>query len=482
MENITENKKILCGWGRRNITPPAPVPLQGQFHMRIPTHTNDPLYATAFAVCNEGEEPVVWCSVDLVEILSGVLDEITALIREAFPTFTRDRLIVSTIHTHTAPGIYNNAMIELWGEAFDITELPDGVMSPDEYREKYFVPLVASACVDAINTLAPAGVAPELGHAVLGHPRRVTYRDGTSAMYGGTDTYNFDFLEGCNDNGVEMLYVFDGRDELSGVIMSFHCPAQVLEMQEYYSADFVGYFRMQLEAMLGREIPVLPLIGFAGNIAPRDLVRRNRGEPDMHEIPGANELGRRLLVCFTEHYDHARGNIIREAPVKHSTDILQLPLRTVSGEEYREAQKSYSEILERAGGTVEALRNSDAGTRMDSSWHAGVINRYKRQQQSTIYDTRVHALRIGCCAFITNPFELYIEYGLRMRARSKAEYTFTAELTDDCAAYLPTPVAEASGSYSTQVSNCIVTSRGGEILTEISIRMINELFDEDTNR
>ena len=275
-----------------------------------------------------------------------------------------------------------------------------------------------------------------------------------------------------------MLYVFDEKDELSGVIMSFHCPAQVLEMQEYYSADFVGYFRMQLEAMLGRDIFVLPLIGFAGNIAPRDLVRRNRGEPDMHEIPGANELGRRLLMCFAEHYDHARSSIVREAVVRHTYDVLQLPLRTVSGEEYREAQKKFDEILSRAGGTIEALRASDAGTRMDSSWHAGVINRYKRQQKSTIYDTGVHALRIGECAFITNPFELYIEFGLRMRARSKAEYTFTAELTDGCGAYLPTPIAEASGSYSTQVSNCFVTSAGGEILTEVSIRMINDLFED----
>ena len=145
-------------------------------------------------------------------------------------------------------------MNEIWGEAFDIIGLPEGVMSPDEYRVKYFVPLVASACVDAINTLAPAGLSPELGHAVVGHPRRVTYRNGVSAMYGGTDDYNFDTLEGCNDNGVEMLYVFDEKDDISGIIMSFHCPAQVLEMQEYYSADFVGYFRMQLEAMIGRDI------------------------------------------------------------------------------------------------------------------------------------------------------------------------------------------------------------------------------------
>lgn len=472
-----EKKRIYCGWGRRNITPPQPSPLQGQFHVRIPTHTNDPLYATAFAVCTEGELPVVWCSADIVEIVGSTLDEITAEIQKFIPDFTRDRLIVGTIHTHTGPGLFANAMNECWGEAFEV-ETPEGCMPPDEYRVKFFVPLVAAACVEAIEKLAPSGVASELGHAVLGHPRRVTYRDGSSVMYGNTNEYGFDCFEGCNDNSVEMLYTFNEKDELSGAILNFHCPAQVLEMQEYYSADFVGYFRMQLEALLGYELPVLPIIGDAGNIAPRDLVRRNRGEPDMHEIPGAKELGRRLCVCFAEHVDHASQNICHEVEFAHKFDILQLPLRTVTETEYREAKAAYDAILERVGG-VEALRNSDAGTRMDSSWHAGVVNRYKRQQESTLCDTPVHALRIGDCAFVTNPFELYIEYGLRTRARSKAIHTFTAELTDGCLAYLPTPVAVASKSYSAMVSNCVASCEAGELLTEISIRMINDMFDEE---
>lgn len=471
-----EKKRLYCGWGRRDITPPKPTPLQGQFNLRIPTHTNDPLYATAFAVCSEGEKPIVWCSVDIVEILVEATEEIAAEISKLVPGFTRERLIISTIHTHTGPHLFSDAMEFMWGDAFNLVT-PEGCMTPEEYRIKYFVPLVAAACAEALNTLAPSGVASELGHAVLGHPRRVTYRDGSSVMYGNTNDYGFDCLEGCNDNGVELLYVFDGQDQLNGAVVNFHCPAQVLEMNEYFSADFVGYFRMQLEKQLGRELPILAIIGNAGNIAPRDLVRRNRGEPDMHEIPGAAELGRRLCVCFCEHIEHAQNHIIHEAEFGHKFDTLQLPMRTVTTSEYSDAKKAYDEILKKVGGTVEALQNADAATKMDSSWHAGIIKRYERQQKCTIYDTPVHALRIGDCAFITNPFELYIEYSLRMRARSKAEHTFTAELTDDCAAYLPTPNAVASKSYSAMVSNCMVTCEAGELLTEISIRMINSMWE-----
>ena len=86
-------------------------------------------------------------------------------------------------------------------------------------------------------------------------------------------------------------------------------------------------------------------------------------------------------------------------------------------------------------------------------------------------------MRIGDSAFITNPFELYIEYGMRMRARSKAIHTFIAQLTDDGAGYLPTPEAVLAKSYSTGVGSCLVSCEGGEMLTETSIRMINSLFD-----
>ena len=59
----------------------------------------------------------------------------------------------------------------MWGDAFKLVT-PEGCMTPEEYRLKYFVPLVAAACTEALNSLSPSGVASELGHAVLGHPRR----------------------------------------------------------------------------------------------------------------------------------------------------------------------------------------------------------------------------------------------------------------------------------------------------------------------
>jgi len=38
----------------------------------------------------------------------------------------------------------------------------------------------------------------------------------------------------------------------------------------------------------------------------------------------------------------------------------------------------------------------------------------------------------------TNPFELFLDYGMRIKARSKALQTFVVQLACDSSGYLPT--------------------------------------------
>ena len=100
--------------------------------------------------------------------------------------------------------------------------------------------------------MKPAGISPVLGHAVIGHCRRVVYRDGTSKMYGNTNTYNFERSEGPSDNSIEYIFVYDEKKNLTGLVMNVCCPAQVVENKCVCSADYVGAFRRQLAEKTGR--------------------------------------------------------------------------------------------------------------------------------------------------------------------------------------------------------------------------------------
>jgi len=71
---------------------------------------------------------------------------------------------------------------------------------------------------------------------------------------------------------------------------------------------------------------------------------------------------------------------------------------------------------------------------------------------------------------------LFIEYGMRMAARSKALQTFTVQLSGDEAGYLPTARAVRGGGYSARVYSGIVGPIGGQQLVEETVRTINDLW------
>ncbi len=78
----------------------------------------------------------------------------------------------------------------------------------------------------------------------------------------------------------------------------------------------------------------------------------------------------------------------------------------------------------------------------------------------------------------TSPFELYTDYGTRIRCRSRALQTFLVQLADGSGNgfYLPTRRALAAGHYSAQIKSCWVGPEGGDQLVERSVAVINELF------
>ena len=70
--------------------------------------------------------------------------------------------------------------------------------------------------------------------------------------------------------------------------------------------------------------------------------------------------------------------------------------------------------------------------------HAGTIRRYHQQQFTEIYPIEYHVIRFGDIAMVTNPFELFLDYANRMKARSYAEQTFIVQLCCGGGLYLPT--------------------------------------------
>jgi len=86
-----------------------------------------------------------------------------------------------------------------------------------------------------------------------------------------------------------------------------------------------------------------------------------------------------------------------------------------------------------------------------------------------------HVIRLGDVAICTNPFELFTDYGVRIKARSKALQTFVIQLAGP-GTYLPTERAVKGGHYSAIVQSNLVGPEGGQVLVDRTVEILDELW------
>jgi hypothetical protein len=272
---------------------------------------------------------------------------------------------------------------------------------------------------------------------------------------------------------VELLYFWNEVNELSGIAINVCCPSQVVEHKRFISADYWGEVRKEIRRRHSDNIFILPLCGSAGDQSPRDLVRRGRGDKDMYDLEGMKEIGTRIADAVDRKLDIARNNINKSVCFRHIVEEVKLPLRLVNISQVEIAKKEYEN----------AIQELKAGRKLDKGFKSGrlhspigIIRRYEEQQKSQFYCIELHVIRIGDIAIATNPFELFLDYGLQIKARSKAEQTFIVSLACDKGLYLPTSKAISGGHYSAVVSSGKVGPEGGKILVNSTVELINSMF------
>ena len=471
--NAEEKSPITIGWAVADITPSKPVPLIGQFHKRISEYVRDPLTATVLALESKNElghpEQAILISCDQVSIPGGVQNDVRNLVKEKIPDFDCTRLFLNATHTHTAPGPRKIMQ-------YDTSE-DTGIMTEMEFGE-FMIERIAEAAVQAWKGRTPGGVSWGLGHAVVGHNRRIVYSDGSAEMYGNTNTERFRTVEGPSDHGIEMLFTWDSNSRLTGMVLNVSCPSQVVESAKFVSADYWSEVRKELRKRYSNDIFVLPQCGAAGDQSPRDLPRRRRGEPDMWSEAGLMEIGRRIADAVDDVFPAARDDIKTELPFMHRVKNITLPVRRVTLEEYQEAFTVYSTYkkLQEASGAGIPADYSDELTRT-MGFTKAIVDRYSEQRNNPYLNFELHAVRIGEVAFANNPFELYLEYGMQIETRSMAEQTHIIQLSGDAAGYLPTERAIRGGGYSTHIFSTRVGPDGGTVLVEETVNLINSMWD-----
>jgi hypothetical protein len=462
--------ELLIGTAVADITPAEPVAVSGQFHLRIAKTVETPVTANVIALesLEEGlsRDVAIMVSCDLLYIPSDVLELVRKAVRARLPDLNTRKIFLNGTHTHTAPVLM-----------LDKYPIPkEGVLQVEQYRS-FLAKRVADAIVQAWNRRSEGSVTWGLSHAVVAYNRRAVYADSSARMYGKTDMAEFRNLEGYEDHDVNTLFFWNDLGELVGAVVNVSCPSQEVESRSTVNADFWHPVREALRERYGEQLCILAWTGASGDQSPH-LMYRKAADERMRKLRSLNrldEIARRIVRAVDDAYGAVKNDQHTDVSLIHKVEMIRMPMRLVTEAEYTEAK----EAVEKAAAQIE--QNSDAALReyRRMKWYGITVNRFEKQrtEPKPKYEMELHVLRIGDVAICTNSFELFTDYGIRIKARSKAVQTFVVQLVGP-GTYLPTEKAIRGGHYSAVVHSSLVGPEGGNVLVNRTLNIINSLWTE----
>ena len=430
---FAQEDQLYVGWAVANITPDKPVSLVGQLHKRISVSVQDSLNATVLAIETRGvngrKEQAIMVSCDLLFIRAQTQKKLQSVIAKKLTDFDASKLFLNATHSHTSPGFIDDEFFALYDISND-----KGVMKPSEF-ETFFIEKVTDAVVKAWKDRKPGGFSWGLGNAILSHNRRTVKFDGTAAMYGVNDP-DFSHYEGIDDNKVEMLFFWDKNRSLTGIVINTAATAQVTDGTNYISADFYHEARETIKKKYGKETFIFFQVGTAGDLTPanheyiyrraEDIMLKRKG------ITARQELANRMLQAVDEVMPYVKNDIADKLIFRHTVAKVELPVKDPPSPPF--------------------------------------------YLTDDVKPAEFHVIRLGDIAIATNPFELFMDYGLLMKVRSKAVLTLLVQLSCQHSGYLPTERAAKGSGYS--ADNYLVGPEGGYKLVEETVRRINEMWNK----
>jgi neutral ceramidase len=428
---------MLLGTAWEEITPDRPLPLLGQMHVRLGQYKRDPLTVNAVVVA-EGAQRVALISIDVCVLP----DELVRAMQQACAAqadIQAEAVIIAATHTHVAPCT---------------TDAIVGDPDPDFLARLQAA--VVSSVERAIADLEPCELFAGAGHLEhMGWNRRGMRRDGSCHMYWGSWKEDFVGIEGPRDGEVGVIFARRADGRVKSVITSFSTHPNCVEGESFYSADLPGEVRRVLRAALGDEVGVIYLTGAAGNTAP-SIMEQNpqqiqpwRGESGL--VRSGLYLGGEILKVIA-----AQTTPMPNPVLSHQQVHLPIPMREWD---------AWADLSEFRGGMLEFFEKSRA------DWP-------RLMREANPVETRLHVVRLGDAAICLNPAELYVEFGLAIKAQSPARVTLIGELGDGYVGYVPTPEAIRHGGYSaTSASHTRLVPEAGWMMVENTRALLAQAFN-----
>lgn len=450
-------QRLSAGAAMSNITPPLGEPIIGNWTEFPATHVHDELHARSL-VLDDGSSRVAIVVVDNLGIPRRVLDHAKRLAQKQ-SGIAIDRILISSTHTHSAT-----------------TARGSGREDPSEPLDGYQT-FVAQRIADgihrAVNNLEPARIAWGSGSV----PQQVFNRrwfmkagPDLANPFGGVDKVRMnppmgspDLLKpaGPTDPEVGFLSVQSATGRPIALLANYSLHYVGGVPNGHISADYFGAFARRMTALLEAGSQERPFVAMLSNGTSGDINNINfRGGQKPHP------------------------NYVRMELV--ANQVAAEVFRGMQSVEYHDAPRLAMIQRELVLSTRQPAPAMVAWAKEVLARPEGAPSRHARERiyaERTLQmaempariDVPLQALRVGEAAIVTIPFEVFVEIGLELKAKSPFPDTFVVSLANGAWGYLPTAAHHELGGYETWLGTNKVEVQAAGKIVETLAGMLREL-------
>ncbi|HIE51702.1 MAG TPA: hypothetical protein EYP85_08065 [Armatimonadetes bacterium] len=446
------DKRVTIGTARVNITPPLSIPYLGIVPRQdYFTGVHDPLWAKAWVV-DDGETSVAIITADAIGFSNQILGpgrNFTAEVRERVQALTgipAQNVMLAASHAHSTP------------ETINLTRLLD-VPAARPWLEVLKEQL-ASAAAWAANQRRAGTLKVGVGKAEgIGWNRRILGRDGRLYHYYNRPPDDQIVRWGERDPTVGVL-LFEGEDGTCSVLSNFTCHPTTVQVQPLVSADYPGAATALVEQAMPGCTACLFTQGAGGNVNPV------RGTTDFADVARYGLiLGGEILQVV----GRLRAPEVEPEPARVAVAAasVALPVRDLPPLEPAQAAYERAQEAVRQARTEEEKRG--ARLALKRAWDELDLI----QRGSEPLPAEVQVLWLGRAALVAVPGELFVEFGLEIKARSPAPQTLVVGYANDYLGYIVTPETFTEGGYEASLGPWTrVGPAGGGMVVEKAIELL----------
>lgn len=443
---------LKAAFAERDITPDIGMEMPGDYVKNYFTGFHDRCKVRV-AVFSDGAMRVALVGVDAVAVPRVVVQAARKQIQEqcGIPPAA---VLVGASHSHCSgpvhgvlPGEYDHASAFVQHLAYEMsTEADAGYMKRVENQ-------IAGAVTEANMTLVEARCGVGTGHEdKVAFNRRCRMKNGMTYTHPGHGNPDIVDYAGPTDSQVGVIGAWDTHGRLLGCIVNYTCHATTNPgTGRDISANWIYFMEQAIRGAVGAAVPVVFLQGTAGDITQVDNMSpyQDYGNEQWAQFVGGRVGAEAAKVLWTVD----KGDL---TPLEARSKVLHIKRRVPSPQHVQRAYELVEQDINVVG-------------RTDWAFAKETVLLDALLKTEPIAEAEVQAIQVGPAVFVTNPAELFCQYGLDLKAKSHFPLTFAIAYANGMVGYVPTEEAFGphGGGYETRLtshSNLEVTA-GTQMVT-----------------